>query len=711
LKNNFNFDSIILDSKIRFTFYRFSRRARYQCKRIVTRFGCLLPRFRRSKKLPKFNKVKIWADNATLPGCSSHLLSKSLGFQYNTLSARDIQSGHINIFGTKTDVRIKNFKEIRKCLSQIELLALEIPTEIIKQYQPINWHCDFFSGYCWDPSVCYLDIEPVMGADIKTPFELSRFQYFAPMMTGNRKNNSLQLLLQMIDWIVSNPKGFGVNWSCTMDVSLRIINWIWILRIFGCELSAYPKAISLIRQSIFDHAQHIERNLDYAIESTHNHYLSDISALIHIGAAFPEFPKSNNWLSLGIQELTSEMFRQVYDDGYAHEASTNYHRLVTELFLTSAILIEKLPERRKRTIVDARWKKPLFCLGPISRDLSLYGVNLTEKYHVLPDNFYQQLIKMVGFISSVTKPNGLAPQFGDNDSGRVSKLYESYDANVCDHRHILAVAGRFFGVPAWVEAGNKFKEEATLLTNEYALCMDPIVPLVTAVGHKYFPDAGIAILSNQKAHLAVTCGQNGKHGRGGHGHNDKLSFEFSLRDRDFIVDGGCPVYTQDIDLRNRYRSTLAHSTIIVENKEQDNWPEGVAGTFKLPEQTSPELTLSSIDNKIFGSHIGFGVKHTRSFILNENSLEIIDLLPLSIPKKIVFQLSPEVSCVFLNYEADIAHGVLQHNAGIQCSIEINNIESPTLERGWFSEGYGNPINSDSIVARLKDNKVSTVFRW
>ena len=37
-----------------------------------------------------------------------------------------------------------------------------------------------------------------------------------------------------------------------------------------------------------------------------------------------------------------------------------------------------------------------------------------------------------------------------------------------------------------------------------------------------------------------------------------------------IVDGGCPVYTSNFSSRNEYRSSSFHSTLSIENSEQDD---------------------------------------------------------------------------------------------------------------------------------------------
>src|SRR5207247_696182 len=83
------------------------------------------------------------------------------------------------------------------------------------------------------------------------------------------------------------------------------------------------------------------------------------------------------------------------------------------------------------------------------------------------------------------------------------------------------------------------------------------VPSSSAV----FASSGVAVLRHGAAHLTIACMPNGQHGRGGHNHNDKGSFELTLAGRDVIVDGGCFVYTADPATRNAFRSTAAHNTL------------------------------------------------------------------------------------------------------------------------------------------------------
>src|SRR5207249_3150364 len=113
----------------------------------------------------------------------------------------------------------------------------------------------------------------------------------------------------------------------------------------------------------------------------------------------------DRWLALGIHELVSEMDREVYPDGADFEASTNYHRLVAETFLSCAALAERLPpERISRLHHVGAVHVPN---GPSLRSLIERGIGSMDSSTVLPASFYSRLSRMLRFTATLTKPNGL----------------------------------------------------------------------------------------------------------------------------------------------------------------------------------------------------------------------------------------------------------------------------------------------------------------
>ena len=595
-----------------------------------------------------------------------------------------------------------------KNLQAIANLADEIPNIVVKKYIPIDWHSDYKSGYRWCDKLLYLDIPltPALGADIKVPREMSRFQHIGDMVFAERQQAANEFCLQLLDWITANPFRRGVNWACTMDVAIRAVNWVWGIRFFENELALYPEIRATISQSLIEHGRHIYDNLEYYEECTGNHYLSNISGLIYISARLPDYKDSDEWLLFGIQELVSEMKRQVYNDGYSHEASTHYHRLVVELFLSTSILVERIPYDRQQKLLAVTIQK-----SKKKRQLQRSyknGINLQLAGAILPPEFYKTLRLMVECTAALTKPNGLVPQIGDNDSARLHKLLPSDGNSVCDHSHILALGGELFNDDLLRLEGAKSSFEANLMVGDFA---NKDLNFPNSPPRKFlFAKAGIAVLSNNTAWLCVTCGSNGQNERGGHGHNDKNSFELNIEGHDYIVDGGCPFYTSNPQMRNKYRSTFAHSTLCVSGKEQDQWEKGAGGLFTLNQTCDPKLKMSET-GKIEGAHSGYGQKHIRTFSLSSNRVEINDYCVVGEKKYLLFNLDPKITVEDISANKENITAVLGHKNGRKVFLLVKGAESPEVINGYYSEGFGLPIANKMLKVTMPSYSAETVFSW
>ena len=81
--------------------------------------------------------------------------------------------------------------------------------------------------------------------------------------------------------------------------------------------------------------------------------------------------------------------------------------------------------------------------------------------------------------------------------------------------------------------------------------------------------------------VALAAGPRGQAGAGGHSHNDRTSFEVHVRGVPTIVDPGSPVYARDPEVRNAFRSSLAHNAVVVDGEEQTDFDAD--RLFALPE--------------------------------------------------------------------------------------------------------------------------------
>lgn len=142
-------------------------------------------------------------------------------------------------------------------------------------------------------------------------------------------------------------------------------------------------------------------------------------------------------------------------------------------------------------------------------------------------------------------------------------------------------------------------------------------------------DSGFVIVRRANSKLIADIGDIGPSYQPGHTHAETLSFEFSLDGHRVIVNSGTSQYGVSAE-RLRQRSTSAHSTVEVNGLNSSDVWSGfrVAKRATVHDiQIDPSNSDSSIT--ISASHDGYkrlaGKNiHSRKWILDENSLTIID---------------------------------------------------------------------------------------
>jgi len=440
------------------------------------------------------------------------------------------------------------------------------------EYEPIDWQVDFKSGYRWsEKTYCkFIKYGNKLGVDAKVPWELSRMQHLIQLALAYHSTKKVkyaeEIIKQITDWILANRYKFGVNWRCTMDVAIRVNNWVLAINLINDYINSLPFAgkeyfYKIFYKSLYQHGDFIIHNLERSEDLTSNHYLSDIAGLLVL-SVFTEniLKEAGEWKAFAIKELKKEMFKQVYPDGTDFEASTCYHRLVLELFFYSTFFTVK---NEKYKVENE--KKDL---------LSSADDHKTIAEDIFGKDYIARLYKMFDAVLYLLKPNGRMPQIGDNDNGQFLKLYPR---EVLDMRYLLALGAVFFKEPKW-----KIKEffesdediaEVIILYGEKGLEIWNSLEWnsLKEVRSKAFSDSGWYVMRNNKDYCIISCGPNGQNGNGGHAHNDKLSFELCIDGKDIIVDPGTYVYTQLPEWRNKFRSTAYHNTVMIDNKEQNRF--------------------------------------------------------------------------------------------------------------------------------------------
>lgn len=536
-------------------------------------------------------------------------------------------------------------------------------------YTPIDWQLDFKSGYRWEESTWHRDIAfaHLPGVDIKVPWELSRLQHLPTLGlachfsqltdredTRKRSVYANEFRNQVLDFVATNPPGFGVNWACPMDVAIRAANLLVardIVVASGVELDGAFEAV--FRASLLAHARHVHANLEWSPRFRGNHYLANIVGLLFVAAYLPNSREVEIWLVFAFKELLNEMNYQFHPDGSNFEASICYHRLSAEMVMWGLAVLNDLPAD----------KQPL--------------LNLEENGSLsagVPPWCWSKLVKMADFTQAMTRPDHLVVQFGDNDSGRFlvigsgEQLRARNDPHAMawslDHRSLVA------GVRALTGRGESLsvvEDPGTFMLGSFAGGVSAVgEPPSTSglqprngpsVGHEQiwldhlqrheesashqrwsahfqvdrqglleglqlhaFPGMGCFVFRSPRFYLAIRCGEIGLAGLGAHAHCDQLAIELQVDGVDMARDPGSYIYTASIESRNRYRSAMAHHVPRVHGREPANLN---LGPFDLRGGAEGSCLYFGARGFV-GRHHGYGSWVYRVISLDDVGISVLD---------------------------------------------------------------------------------------
>ncbi|MFX1294032.1 MAG: alginate lyase family protein [Promethearchaeota archaeon] len=617
-----------------------------------------------------------------------NLINNYLEHKFDLLGSKLVKLDYnvipIGIENHKYDrsLKIKNFDKQGLWLEKIVYKSHIKKSKRIWQlidhdYSQIDWQQDFKSGYRISQRVFSKRISVMgihLGLDLKIPWELARGQHFPQMAIYaiSINNEKLQTKIlkefknQILDFIMTNPIGMGVNWVSTMDIAIRAVNWLFAYDLFTKidKNEVLNNDFKIIfYDSIYAHGIFIRKNLEW-VSVTNNHYLSDIAGLFIIAL----YLDHEEWFNFKLNELRNEIKKQFYEEGTNFEASTCYHRLATELIFYPvyfAVLNQKSNDE----------------IDYIEIGKQIFGKEYIEKLYKIFDSFHYLL-----------KPNGNMPQIGDNDSGQFFKLYPR---EILDMRYLLATSIIFFKESKW-KIKEFFEEdedlnELKILFGEDGLNVWKNLEWsnLERIKSNNFDEAGWFVLRNNGNYVFIACGLNGQSNIGGHCHNDKLSFELMINKKDIIVDSGTYLYTALPEFRNKFRSVKSHNTVIfIDEFDQIIEQNKLNSLFSLSNQIKCKKIRFLPQNFVGkANHESFELK--REFKLLENGLEIKNEINIKKGKDWYNHL------IF-------APGVNLNK------IEINNRKINQIDDCYISLEYGTKVKTNFI--NLKANLIKIEYK-
>jgi uncharacterized heparinase superfamily protein len=545
--------------------------------------------------------------------------------------------------------------------------------------EKIDWHLDFISGYSF-PKIFYChDIKPAAYPgeyDIKVPWELSRFQHLAWLgeaytLTKNEKY-ACEFVMEIEDWIENNPINQGCNWTCTMDVAIRVANWLYAYSLFHDSLILTPDFHLLFLKSLLAHGRYISNNLEFD-EPNRNHYLANLVGLLILGLFCPYFKESTKWYKYAFKELENEMERQVNSEGVHFESSTSYHCLVTEFFLFSSILS------------------------------AYYGFQFSF-------NYLRKLEAMLEYIHNITRGDGSIPIIGDIDNGKLFRLkvWRESDQEWGDVRHLLAIGGMFFDRKDFLCTAEGCIEEAIWFfgpqVEKHFHQNKDIHRMIESIEYS---KSGVYLLKHEDVSMFINTGRLRQDGLLGHVHNDLLSFELFSNGKAWVVDPGTFVYTSNYEARNIFRSVKMHNTVSVGDQEQN--PIEASLPFAMQNRAKCQIVKWYSDKFMdvliaeYTNYQPFGksVVIQREYIFNKETREIriIDLLKSDANAEVIGNiiLGSDVQVEINNHRLCL----LYEQGKKSMIIDFDKVEHLDIEPIEISPSYGCKIKSQKIVYHFK----------
>ncbi len=379
-------------------------------------------------------------------------------------------------------------------------------------------------------SVPYLD--PACG-DHKIIWELNRHQHWLALgrafwMTGNGDYRAT-FVRELESWLAANPPLDGVNWASMLELAFRAISWTWSIEFFSHE-SQHDQSPWLVDLLVALDRQlgHVAHNLSQYF-SPNTHLSGEALALYAVSQALPELRASAARAAQGRNVLIAEASRQIRTDGGHVELSPHYHRYSTDFYLLALLVARGSGDPE----------------APV---------------------FERAARAQAEYLRTIADDHGQMPLIGDDDGGQLSGWCGTRPA---DASVTLALAASVL-------------DDASLAVGpapeEVLWWIGPLQPIVDAEAPRPRPSrvleaSGYVVSRTPDGdHLTFDVGPHGFL-NGGHAHSDALSVTLSVRGQPLLIDPGTATYTMDPRLRDWFRSTRMHNTVIVDQRDHTH-PQG-----------------------------------------------------------------------------------------------------------------------------------------
>lgn len=389
---------------------------------------------------------------------------------------------------------------------------------------------------------------------------------------------------------------------------------------------------------------------------------------------YPTSLRIMNWIKfVSVHQIENEIVEQViYSDILRIRKMPEYHLLANHLlengfalffgacYFRDPQMLKKserilIPELKEQILNDGAHFElsPMYHQIILSRILDCINIlhnNPATDSGILPALFRENASKMLGWLLNMTFSNGDVPHVNDSTNDIAP---------------------------------------ATETIKQYAGSLD-IDPQQTPLN-----DSGYRKINQDDYELVLDVGNIGPDYNPGHAHSDTLNFVLYYKSQPLIVDTGISTYEKN-QLRNSQRSTAAHNTVRILNKEQSEVWDG----FKVAKRAKCSIEKET-QNSIVASHDGYkglGITHKRSFTYTPESIIIADTLNQASTAKAFLHFHPRISIDIVGNQINGAFG----------SIYIGGSGSVKTGEYQYALGYNQTKTATMVIIEFTQNLETTI---
>jgi hypothetical protein len=546
---------------------------------------------------------------------------------------------------------------------------------------PIDWNRDHKSNIKapmrFSPSIDYRDF--AVTGDAKFVWEPNRHHQLVVLARAYRASGNTDyaraVVEQLESWMDACPFGIGMNWRSPLELAIRLINWVWAIDLIRESGQIDESFRHRLLECVYLHLWEITRKYSRG-SSTNNHLIGEAAGVFIASSYFGQLNNATHWQQESLEILSREIIRQTWPDGGGSEQALGYQVFVMQFFVLAGWVARRMGQD-------------------------------------LPRDYWDRLEKMFEFIGAMIEGTDSPNFFGDSDDGYVLDLGSRYG----DIRAMMSIGVAWFDRSDFKSQAREFSEPAMWLLGQAGLTRFNAIQdsgKKRKIESRVFQDSGLYLLqygrseSPDRISVIFDCGPHGLFPLAGHGHADALSFTLSAFGQKILIDPGTYDYFSYPTWRDYFRSTAAHNTLSVDNKDQAM----MHGPFmwgNCPNVKCLNWEPTVNGGKVGGTHDGYArlddpVIHRRFLELNGPAGEISISDEIIAHKmhtlRLYFHLAPHCRIIrsLRNcHTIDTGAGLVEMELDPRLMVELLlGRECPI--GGWFSEGYHQKVPTVTMVA-------------